>query len=67
MVKKIKEKTFKLRKCPNCDSDDVGVIIGENGMWECHQCNWKGKDINEIEMNEEEFMKYLDEKEEPVS
>jgi len=69
-----KEKTFKLRRCPECESDDVGVVIsGEEskgkskGQWECHKCNWKGADINEIELSEEEFMKYLDDKGEDIS
>ncbi len=64
-------KTFKIRKCPECESDDVGVVLGgEEGKgsrgWECHKCGWKGNDINEIELSEEEFMKYLDEKGEEV-
>ena len=67
--KKKKEKTFKIRKCPKCDSDNVSVVVGKEktGEWECHKCNWKGKDINETELNEEDFMKYLDEKGEEVS
>ena len=65
--KKKSEKTFKLRRCPKCDSDDVGVVIGENGIWECKKCEWKGRDIKEKELNEEEFMKYLDNKGEGVN
>jgi len=65
--KKKEGKTFKIRECPKCGSDDVGVIIGgEEGKgskgWECHKCGWKGKDIEEKELAENEFMKYLDEK-----
>ncbi len=66
-MKKQKTKTFKLRRCPECNSEDVGVVIGENGIWECKKCKWKGRDIKENELNEEEFMKYLDEKGEEVS
>jgi len=65
-------KTFKIRECPSCESDDVGVLLGgEEGKgskgWECHKCKWNGKNINEKELSEEEFMKYLDEKGEEVS
>ena len=67
-------KTFKVRVCPKCGSDDVGVIIsgsdseeGGGGNWECHKCKWKGKDIVEKELNENEFMKYLDSKGEEVA
>ncbi|MCK4553050.1 hypothetical protein KAT80_02510 [Candidatus Pacearchaeota archaeon] len=60
--KKKTGKTFKIRKCPKCDSDDVGVVIGsEKGEWECRKCKWKGTDVQKQELNEEEFMKYLDE------
>ena len=67
--KKKAEKTFKIRKCPKCDGDKVSVVVGKEktGEWECHKCKWKGKDINEIKMNEENFMKYLDERGEEVS
>ena len=66
-AKKKKEKTFKIRKCPKCRSDDVGIVlIGEEGKsakeWECKKCGWKGTDINEEELTEEQFMKYLDDK-----
>lgn len=67
-----KEKTFKLKRCPECESDEVGIVVGgEEGKgnkgWECHKCNWKGKEIKEEELSEENFMKYLDEKGEDVS
>lgn len=55
-----KQKTFKLKKCPKCNSDDVKVVVGETGVWECKKCGWKGRDIKEKELNEEEFMKHLD-------
>jgi len=46
-------------------------LIGEEGKkadnWECKKCKWSGKDINEKELSENEFMKYLDEKGEEVS
>lgn len=66
-----KIKTFKIRECPECGSDDVNVVISGSDSeeesntgreWECHKCKWKGTGINEKELTEEEFMKYLDEK-----
>ena len=60
-------KTFKIKRCPKCSSEDVGVVIGENGFWECKKCGWKGRDVKEKELTEEGFMKYLDEKGEEVA
>jgi ribosomal protein L37AE/L43A len=70
--KKTTEKTFKIRKCPKCKSDDVNVVLtGEEGKgtreWECKKCKWHGKDVKEEELTEDQFMKYLDDKEEPVA
>ena len=59
--KKKTQKTFKIRKCPECKSDDVRVVIGENKIWECRKCKWKGADVQKQELNEEEFMKYYGE------
>ncbi len=58
---------FKLRRCPKCNSDDVKVVIGEVGIWQCEKCKWKGKDVKEEELDEEEFMKYLDNKGEKIN
>ena len=60
-------KTFNVRKCPKCESDNVAVVIGKLGMWECKKCGWKGVDVKEEELTEDEFMKYLDEKGEEVA
>lgn len=65
-TKKEKGKTFKLRRCPKCKSDKVGVVLtGEEGKgsgeWECKKCGWKGRDVKEEQLSEEDFMKYLDE------
>ena len=66
--KKGKEKTFKIKECPKCKSDEVGVIItgeecrGGKCDWECRKCKWVGTNIVEKELTEDEFMKYLDEK-----
>jgi predicted RNA-binding Zn-ribbon protein involved in translation (DUF1610 family) len=70
--KKVEGKTFKIRKCPKCGSNKVNVMLtGEEGKsakeWECRKCKWHGKNIEEEELSEEEFMKYLDENGEEVS
>ena len=67
LKKEKKGKILKLKKCPKCDSDEVAVVIGENGIWECHKCKWRGIDIDEKELTEDEFMKYLDDKGEEVA
>ncbi len=64
---KKKGKTFKVRKCPKCGSDEMEVVIGEVGVWGCKKCSWEGKGVDEIEMSEEEFMKHLDKKGETVA
>lgn len=70
--KKKDGKIFKIRKCPKCGNDKVHVLLGKeegkgNGEWICPKCKWIGKNIKEEELNEEEFMKYLDEKGEEVA
>ena len=70
--KKKSGKTFKLRRCPKCGSVRVSVVLGEEvgknkGEWECKKCGWKGANVKEEELDEEKFMKYLDEKGEEVS
>lgn len=67
-------KTFKIRECPKCSSDDVRVVLsnsdsekGGGREWECKKCKWKGKDVIKKELSEEEFMKYSDERGEEVS
>lgn len=59
-------KTFNLRLCPKCGSDEVKVVEGEIGVWKCKKCKWQGKDVKKKELSEDEFMKYLDEKGEEV-
>ena len=66
------DKTFRLRVCPKCNSDSVGIVLtGEEGKgakeWECRKCKWVGEDIEEKELSEDEFMKFLDEKGEEVA
>lgn len=64
-----KEKTFRIKRCPECKSDNVGVVVSQEkkGEWECRKCKWKGKDIKNDRLSEQEFMKYLDEKDKEVS
>jgi len=71
---KKKGTTFKVRRCPKCDSDDVGVVLsgsdaeeGGGKEWECRKCGWKGSDIKKEELTEDEFLKYLDERGEEVA
>ncbi len=67
---KKKTKSFKIKECPKCKSKDVSVVLegsGEGTGWLCKKCGWKGEDVNERELNEDEFMKYLDEKGEKVA
>jgi len=65
-------KVFKLRICPKCGSDNVNVVLtGEEGKgakeWECKKCKWSGKNIEEKEVTEDEFMEYLDKRGEEVA
>lgn len=69
---KKKGKTFSIRECPKCGSDDVGVVLSgsdeeENSNtgkeWECKKCGWKGSDVIKKELTENELMEYIDKKE----
>ena len=62
-------KVFKVRECPECGSDQVGVVVGREtkNMWECRKCKWKGGDIVEKELTEDELMKYMDKKGEEMA
>ncbi len=62
-TKKPKGKTYKIRVCPKCKSDNVGVVLSESDSeegggneWECRKCKWKGRDVQEKEIGEEEFL-----------
>lgn len=68
---KKKGKTFKIRECPECGSDDVGIILsnsdseeasGTGKNWECRKCKSEFSKPEEKELTEDEFMEYLDEK-----
>jgi len=68
-TKKKTGETFKVRKCPKCNSFDVVVITEEEavGLWRCGKCAWKGRDVAWEELTEEAFMKYMDDKGESVA
>jgi len=55
-------KVYKVKKCPKCGSANVGVVLGQEegkgkSEWECKKCRWIGRDIDEKEVGEEEFLK----------
>jgi predicted RNA-binding Zn-ribbon protein involved in translation (DUF1610 family) len=67
-------KVFKIKECPKCGSDDIGLVLsnsdseeGGGKEWECRKCKWVGSITKERELTEDEFMKYLDEKGEEVA
>jgi len=73
-AKKKNEKTFKIRECPECGSDEVGVVLsgsddeeGGGDEWECRKCKWKGANIVKKELTEDELMEYLDKKGEDIA
>lgn len=66
--KKASGKTYKVKICPKCKSENVGVVlVGEEGKgakdWECRKCGWSGRNISEKELSEDDFLDYLDRKE----
>jgi transcription elongation factor Elf1 len=63
--KKKKGKTYKVKKCPECGSTDVSIVlVGEEGKrpdnWECKSCKWKGRNIEGEELTEDEFLEHLE-------
>ena len=71
---KKKGKTFKIRECPKCKSDDVGLVLsnsdsekGGGDNWKCNKCKWKGTDIEVKELSEKELMEHMDKKGEDVA
>jgi len=69
---KKKGKSFSIKVCPKCGSKEVGIVLGGgegkgSKGWECKKCGWKGKEVGKLELNEDEFMKYLDDKGEEVA
>jgi len=76
-VKDKKEgKSFKIKVCPKCSSDDVAVTLSNldseeesntGKQWECKKCKWIGSNIKEKELTEDELMAHLDKKGEEVA
>ncbi len=69
---KEKGKKISIKVCPKCGSKEIEVVLGgKEGKgskgWKCKKCGWEGKETDKLELNEEEFMKYLDEKGEEVA
>jgi len=73
---KEKTKSLKIKVCPKCGSDNVGIVLSNMDFeeesntgkhWECKKCKWKGSDIKEKKLTEDELMKYLDEKGEEIA
>jgi C4-type Zn-finger protein len=69
-------KVFKIKECPKCESDNIGLVLSNSDAeedsntgktWECRKCGWTGTEIVQKELTEDEFMKYLDDKGEEVS
>ena len=74
--KKKDGKTFKIRECPKCGSDDVGIVLSNSDFeeesntgknWECRKCGWVGSNVKERELTEDELMAYLDSKREETA
>jgi len=57
---KKKEGEFRVKICPNCKGSDVNVVIGEVGMWKCKKCEWKGSDIDEKSVSEDEYLELIE-------
>ena len=58
-------KTYKVKVCPKCGSSEVSVVlVGEEGKkadsWECKSCKWHGRDIDEKELSEDEFLEHME-------
>jgi DNA-directed RNA polymerase subunit M/transcription elongation factor TFIIS len=69
-------KTFKIKVCAKCGSDEVGVSLSNldseeesntGKQWECRKCKWIGTNIQEKELTEDELMEHLDKKGEEVA
>jgi len=63
--KQVSGKSFKIKKCPKCKSGNISVFLGieegkGKGEWECKKCKWRGKDVLEEEVSEDEFLEHLE-------
>lgn len=75
-TEKEKGKTFKIKVCPKCGSDEVSIKLSNmdfeeesntGKLWECKKCGWTGQNIQEKNLTEEELMEHLDKKGEEVA
>jgi hypothetical protein len=73
---KKENKKFKIKVCPKCGSDNVGITLSNldseeesntGKQWECKKCKWIGGNIKEKELTEEELMEHLDRRGEEVA
>lgn len=69
-------KTFRIKVCPKCGSDEVAVKLSNldseedsstGKHWECKKCKWNGGNIKDKELTEDELMAHLDKKGEEVA
>ncbi len=69
-------KTFKIKVCPKCGSDNVAITLSNldfeeesntGKQWECKKCKWTGTNIKEKQLTEDELMEHLDKKGEEVA
>jgi hypothetical protein len=71
VIKKPTGKVYKIKKCPKCGSNNVGVVLsnsdseeGGGKEWECRKCKWEGKNVKDEVVSEDEFIELIEEKEE---
>lgn len=74
--KKEREKSFSIKVCPKCKSDDVEISLSNldfeeesntGKTWECKKCKWKGENVKDKTLSEDELMEHLDKKGEEVA
>jgi len=67
--KKKEGKIYKIKICPKCKSNEVRIVLSNldseeetntGKQWECLKCKWKGKNIDEKEVNEDEFLEHIE-------
>ena len=69
---KKQKKAYKIKICPKCKSNNVGIVLSGNDYeeesntgreWECRKCKWRGKDIVEKGLTDAEFINHLEKEE----
>lgn len=63
--KKTRGKTHRIKVCPKCGSTGVQVVLGQEegkgkSEWECKACKWKGREPEEKELSDEEFLAHME-------